>query len=97
MDTTTLQWYDENAAALADKWEATAPRDLHSLFTRWIRPGMAVLELGCGSPSRAGAACDSAAARSGRGIPPQAPADALAASVLAPPSTTQSLPLKPMP
>lgn len=49
MDTTTLQWHDENAAALANKWEATTPQDLHSLLTRWIRPGMAVLELGCGS------------------------------------------------
>lgn len=48
-DTSTLTWYDENAARLAPHYEAAEPAALHQTLARWIRRGMFVVELGCGS------------------------------------------------
>lgn len=48
-DTSTLAWYDDNATRLTFRYEAAQPRALHQTLNRWIRPGMRVLELGCGS------------------------------------------------
>lgn len=45
----TLRWYDQNAARLCPAYDAAAPRALQETLARWIRPGMEVLELACGS------------------------------------------------
>ena len=41
-DTSTLTWYDENAASLVFRYKATQSRALHQIITHWIR----VVELG---------------------------------------------------
>lgn len=45
----TLAAYEAAAPALCAQYEATAEPALASLYSRWIAPGSAVLELGCGS------------------------------------------------
>lgn len=47
--TSTLAWYDDNAARLTPRYESAQPRALQQTLARWIRPGMRVVELGCGS------------------------------------------------
>lgn len=48
-DTSTLTWYDKNAASLASRYEAAESRALQQTLARWIRPGIRVVELDCGS------------------------------------------------
>ena len=45
----TLAAYEAAAPALCAQYEAAAEPALAGLYSRWIAPGSAVLELGCGS------------------------------------------------
>lgn len=48
MDSATIRYYEENAAALASKYAYADVSTLHVLLKKWIRPGSRVLEIGCG-------------------------------------------------
>ena len=48
-DTKTVRWYDQHAAACCQLYESADCGEIHAVLRRWVRPGMRVLELGCGS------------------------------------------------
>src|ERR1700755_1212105 len=50
MDQPTVTAYDKSAADFAADWHAQpAPDDLHALVRRFLRPGGATADIGCGS------------------------------------------------
>jgi SOS-response transcriptional repressor LexA/SAM-dependent methyltransferase len=49
MHTNTIQYYDQNAPKLAERYQAQNLAPLHAILRRWLNAGMRVLEIGCGS------------------------------------------------
>ena len=49
MDQSTLQYYEENAELLANRYNSADLSALHNILQRWLPPQGGVLEIGCGS------------------------------------------------